>query len=170
MHVTSTRSEISTQARTKNRINSVPTSQSFDLGTYRAALLFCCFQMLWHHVIVIPSECWDESPWPHPTAIARYPRCLLPMSNPTKCRKLGLIKIFGWNRQRASRDSRQSLENKSRARLFHPSNILLDIGYICPKHSWVHSYSLQVFRTQVFSASYLTIGTFIFVNLYTPTQ
>jgi hypothetical protein len=39
MHVTHARSENSTQARTNDRINPVPTLQAFDLGIFRAALL-----------------------------------------------------------------------------------------------------------------------------------
>jgi hypothetical protein len=59
---------LETQARTSNRINSVPTLLSLDRGIFQASLLFCYPQMFWHHVIVILSQCWDSSPWPRPTA------------------------------------------------------------------------------------------------------
>jgi hypothetical protein len=47
--------KIHQKTRTDNRINSVPKLYSLDLGTFRAALLFCSPQRFWHHVILILS-------------------------------------------------------------------------------------------------------------------
>jgi hypothetical protein len=75
-----------TQGLTENRISSVPTLKSLDLGTFRVALLVCQPQTFWHRVIVIPGKCWDASPSPRPTATQLGPGLarMSALSNPTK--------------------------------------------------------------------------------------
>jgi hypothetical protein len=79
----------SSRARTDNRMNSVRQLYSIDLGTFRVALLIRYPQRYWNFVMVILLKCYDASPRPRPMGPHGNPGCL-PLSNPTKCRKLGL--------------------------------------------------------------------------------
>jgi hypothetical protein len=90
----------SSRARTDNIINSIPQLYSIDHGKFRVALLVC-----------YPRESKGVGTWDSDSVLVLRrvtlatpygnPGCL-PLSNPTKCRKLGLVYVLAVPRPRAS--------------------------------------------------------------------
>jgi hypothetical protein len=84
-----TASKNSSRARPDNRFNSVPKLYPINLGTFWVALLVCSPKVLKlrdSDFVQVLRRVTLAAPYGNPV--------YLPLSNPTKCRKLGLLGLM----------------------------------------------------------------------------